>query len=179
MSFVRPEARAALFRVRELIVAGGLGLIGLYWGLTAFGVLFWLGWLILAASVVMFFTFLQRVWFGGREDGPGYVEVIEGQITYYSALSGGTVAVRELRQLVYDARESEHQWVLRQPQLPDLQIPVSSKGAPELFDAFSALPGLTAERLLAAQRCAKGNALVIWQRERNLAIDSARSKDHS
>ena len=178
MSFVRPEVRATLFRVRELIVAGLLGLIGLYWGLTAFGVLFWLGWLILAAAVLLFFTFLQRVWFGGREDGPGYVEVIEGQITYYSSETGGAVAVRELTQLTYDARGREPHWVLRQPQFPDLSIPASSKGAPELFDAFAALPGLTAERLLQAQRRAKGNALVIWQRESNLAIDSARVKDH-
>ena len=179
MSFVRPEARAALFRIRELIVAGLLGLVGLYWGLTAFGVLFWLGWVVLAVAVLLFFTFLQRVWFAGREDGPGYVEVIEGQITYYSTETGGAVAVRELTQLLYDTRASEPKWVLRQPQLPDLSIPASAKGAPELFDAFAALPGLTAERLLQAQRRSKSNALVIWQRENNLAIDSARAKDHS
>ena len=177
MSFVRPEARAAVWRVRELLVAGALGGLGLYWALTAFGVLSWLGWFIFAVSAVLFFSFLQRVWFGGHEDGPGYVEVIEGQITYYAAHTGGAVAVRELTQLMYETDGEEPAWVLRQPQLPDLYIPASARGASELFDAFAALPGLSAERLLQALRAPKGNALVIWQREAHLAIDTRRASE--
>lgn len=180
--FIRPEARKVLFRLRELLAAGALAALGLYWALTSYGVLAWLGWIILAAAALVFVAFLQRVWFGAGDGGLGHVEVLEGQISYFAPEGGGFVAIRELSEVLYDPRGKAH-WVLHQPQMPELRIPTAASGAEELFDAFTSLEGLSAERLLTAQRRAKDQAtdqaVVIWQREAKLAIDSAPTKLHS
>jgi hypothetical protein len=62
MSFVRPEARAALWRLREVLAAGALGALGLYW-LTSRGLVAGLGAVCLLAAVALAVVGVQRARF--------------------------------------------------------------------------------------------------------------------
>lgn len=179
MSFIRPEARRILARYRALMVALAGVALGLYWGLTGFGFLAILGWIMMLGTGLLSLSFAQRALFGGAGEGPGVVEVDEGQIAYFGPETGGAVAVRELSRLTYDARQEPARWRLFQAGLGELSIPADAKGADALFDAFAALPGLSPERLLRAQRGAEGQARVIWRKDAALAIDTPPAKLHS
>lgn len=164
MSFVRPEARAALWRVRELLIALGMGCLGLFWGTQSGGLLGWLGWAILALGVVFAVMGAQRLRFRLGIGGPGVVQIDEGQISYFGPLSGGAIALSELSRIVLDPTSKPRHWVLSMPGQPDLHIPVTAEGADALFDAFSALPGLRMERMLSEMHKPDTHQVVIWER---------------
>jgi apolipoprotein N-acyltransferase len=63
MSFLRPEARAALWRWREVLVGVGLMAIGLWWALTTIGLLHWLGYVLLVLAAAILAAGLQRARF--------------------------------------------------------------------------------------------------------------------
>ena len=179
MSFIRPEAAKFLSKYKEVLLAGAVFGLGAYWAIFSFGLLPWLGYIVMGVSGLLLFSFLQRAWFARGDGGRGFVEVDEGQISYFAPDSGGMIAVLELSELSYDARPSPPVWTLSQAGLPDLVIPVNAKGAAQLFDAFAALPGLSADRLLTAQRGAKDHARVIWRKDALLRIDTPRPRLHS
>ncbi|KZZ00350.1 hypothetical protein A3747_05445, partial [Sulfitobacter sp. HI0076] len=108
---------------------------------------------------------VQRARFRGEGDGAGAVQVVEGQITYFGPLTGGTVALRELQRLSLDRQMFPAHWRLepRDDKAP-LLIPVNAAGSEALFDAFAALPGLRTERMLFELRKTRHDAVVIWER---------------
>ena len=55
-------------------------------------------------------------------------------------------------------------WLISQPGQPDLAIPLSARGADDLFDAFATLPGIRTERMLALMRRPGDHPVVIWQK---------------
>lgn len=164
MSFIRPEARAALWRAREALIGGAIALLGLSWAVGPGGLLGWLGWGLLIAGVALLVIGLQRLRFRMGAGGPGVVQVDEGQISYFGPLDGGAVAVAELDRLVLDHTASPAHWGLEMPGQPRLHIPVNAEGADALFDAFSALPGLKTERMLSELRRPGAHQVVIWER---------------
>lgn len=164
MSFIRPEARAALWRWRECLFGSGAALVGVYWILGPGRLLGWVGGAILVLGLALVVIGLQRARFRARGDGTGVVQVDEGQITYFGPLSGGTIAARELDRLVLDPTSSPAHWVLGQPGQPPLHIPVDAAGADALFDIFAALPGLRTERMLAQLQGQGLHPVVIWEK---------------
>lgn len=164
MSFFRPEARAALWRWREVLTGVALAGIGLWWVLTTIGLLHWLGYLAMALAAAILVMGLQRARFRGRSGGPGLVTVDEGQVAYFGPLTGGIVAIRDLSALLLDPCARPAHWVLSTPDQPDLHIPVNAEGAEALFDAFATLPGLRTEHMLAQMRRLPAHPTVIWQR---------------
>lgn len=164
MSFVRPEARAAVWRARELLSGAGLAILGLYWVLGPKGLLGWIGWALIAAGAALAIVGLRRMRFGQAGLGPGLVQVDEGQIVYFGPLTGGAVAASELERLIYDPTARPPHWVLEQPGNPPLHIPVNADGAEALFDAFGALPGMRTGRLLSALNGPAPMPVVIWER---------------
>ena len=179
MSFIRPEVEKLLIKYKAVLLAGAVFALGGYWAVFSYGLLPWLGYIVMGASGLLLFSFLQRAWFARGEGGRGFVEVDEGQISYFAPDSGGMIAVRELSELSYDGRPNPPVWTLRQAGLPDLVIPVNATGAAGLFDAFAALPGLSADRLLTAQRGAKDHVRIIWRKDALLRIDTPRPRLHS
>lgn len=179
MSFVRPEAASLLKRYQGLIAALGVVALGAYWAMFAYAGLALVGWAFIVAGVVLAVSFGQRALFGGRGDGAGVVEAIEGQITYYSAAGGGVVAIRELTAVSYDDGVAPPVWRLLQEGGHELVIPQDARDTEALFDALTTLPGLSAEKLLAAQRGVGGHARVIWHRDMQPAIDTAALRLHS
>jgi hypothetical protein len=164
MISIRPEARAALWRWRETLIAGGLGLLALRW-LALPGLLFWLGCVTGVLALVLAVVGVQRARFRIGSGGPGVVQITEGQITYLGPLTGGAVALSELERIVLDPTARPAHWVLVQPGQPDLAIPVTAEGADALFDAFSALPGLNSQRMVTRLRDPGPHSVVIWERQ--------------
>lgn len=164
MSFIRPEARTAIWRWRELFVGGGVFALGLYWIIGPGLLLGWVGWALVLAGVALCVIGFQRARFRAGSGGPGVVQVDEGQITYYGPLNGGAVATADLERLALDPTADPAHWVLDQPGQAALFIPVNAEGADALFDVFSALPGLKTERMLAELHGGSVHPVVIWER---------------
>lgn len=164
MSFIRPEARATLWRWREVLAGSVMAAIGALWAMSSFGVLFWLACGLAGLGGILVVLGVQRTRFRGAGGGAGVVQVDERQVTYYGPLSGGAVALSELGVLSLDGRATPAHWQLVPEGGGTLQIPVDAEGADALFDAFSTLPGLRTARLLGALDKPRGVHTVIWRR---------------
>ncbi|WP_204115660.1 hypothetical protein [Shimia biformata] len=164
MSFIRPEARAALWRWREVLAALPVMALGAMW-LSGFGLLQIVGGVVLLAGVVLAFIGWQRARFRSDQAGPGVVQVDEGRVTYFGPLNGGAVDLREVTLVSLDPTSRPKAWLIRQPQQPDLQIPVNATGAEALFDAFATLPGLRTEFMLTQLNGGADHPVVIWQKD--------------
>ncbi|RLK02786.1 hypothetical protein [Ruegeria conchae] len=164
MSFIRPEAKLAMWRWREVLVAGFVLLLGLSWINGPGGLLGWLGWILVVVSIALAVIGLQRARFRTGAGGPGVVTIDEGQITYLGPLDGGIVAAREIERLALDPTARPALWVLDQPGQPTLHIPVNAEGAEALFDVFSNLPGLKTEQMLSELNGGSAHPVVIWER---------------
>ena len=165
MSFISDTTRDQLWRWREVLAGAGLLVLGL-WLVAGPGYLLAVpGYAALAGGAALIWLGVQRARFRGRGDGAGAVQVVEGQITYFGPLTGGTVALRELERLSLDRQMFPAHWRLepRDDSAP-LLIPVNAAGSEALFDAFAALPGLRTERMLFELRKTRRDAVVIWER---------------
>ncbi|WP_420012560.1 hypothetical protein [Tateyamaria sp.] len=171
MSFIRPEATAAMWRWREVLVGIALAVLALWWLAGPQGLLGWVAPVLLVGARALIMVGLQRGRFRGAGGGLGAVIVDEGQITYFGPLTGGAVALRELARLSLDGAQRPAHWHLEQADGPPLMIPVDAEGADALFDAFAALPGLRTERMLAQMRDTPETAVVIWERPRPTLVD--------
>ncbi|MEM7731190.1 MAG: hypothetical protein AAF280_00210 [Pseudomonadota bacterium] len=170
MSFIRPEARAALWRWREALVGASGFAFGLWWFFSGGSLTRWVGVAVALASLALLMAGVQRGRFRVRAGGLGVVRADEGQVAYFGPLTGGVVALSEMSQLRYDATGRPEHWVLAQPGQPDLFIPVNAEGADALFDIFVRLPGLKTERLLSVMRKTAQTQTVLWQRDRGAAL---------
>ncbi|MBI6628560.1 hypothetical protein [Pontibaca salina] len=164
MSLIRPAAREALWRWREGLAGVGVLVLGASWALGPRGLLGWAGWALVIIGAVLIVVGIQRARFRAGGGGPGVVQVVEGQITYFGPLSGGAVATRALERLTLDPTAKPAHWVLDQPGQPTLYIPVNAEGSDALFDVFSSLPGLRTERMLSELRGGAKHPVVIWER---------------
>ncbi len=162
--FFRPEAKAALWRWREVLVGVGLALFGLWWIVGPGFLLALPGWALLLGGVALGLVGFQRARFRGAGDGPGAVQVDEGQIAYFGPLTGGVVSLAALERLSLDATAIPAHWRLDAPDQAAVMIPVNAAGSDALFDAFSKLPGLRTERMLSELRSRRSHAVVIWER---------------
>jgi len=166
-SFMRPEAQAALHRWRDVLIAVLFACIGLYWAFTAFGILRWIGWLLVVAAALFAWSGLQRLWFSRGKGGVGVVTVKEGQITYLGPFEGGVAAITELSEIILDYSQDPPCWVLKQLGLQDVHIPLNAEGTDALFDVFASLPNMQTSPMLAALQKNDGHPIVIWQRRKH------------
>ncbi|MCP4818871.1 MAG: hypothetical protein GY883_06770 [Shimia sp.] len=164
MSFIRPEARAAIAKWREVLIGLGVLCLGLWWA-SGGGLLRWIGFAVLIAGAALIVSGIQRARFRRGTGGPGVVQVDEGEVAYFGPLNGGSVAVRALSRLVLDGRSSPAVWALYQPGRQPLHIPVTAEGGEALFDAFSSLPGLKTEQMLAKLTDPKPEPVLIWAKD--------------
>lgn len=165
MSFVRPEARAAIWRWREVLIGALSACLALGWAFGSFGLVQGIALILLLVSLLLIFAGIQRARFRGRGGGQGVVQVIEGQVSYFGPLTGGAIAMSELAALSLDGSAKPSHWLLVPEQGEALQIPVSAEGADALFDAFTGLPGLKTEHLLRIKQTQAARISVIWRRD--------------
>ena len=164
MSFIRPEAAAEIRRWRGPMAAGAILALGLWWGLTSFGLMKWVGWALAAGGAAILWASVQRARFHGGAGGLGVVEVDERQIAYLAPVGGGFLSLDGL---------SEVAIVPDMAGLPvwrftgggeRLSVPASAAGTEALFDALTALPGADMEAAIRASRGRPAEKVVIWRR---------------
>ena len=166
---IRADALTSLTRWRGVLIAVGVTGLGLWWALRSYGLLEWMGYVLVLAGLALLWTALQRLRFDAGTGGPGIVQIDEGQIAYFGPLTGGLVARSNLQSLCIDPTGKPAHWVLGQTGGPDLHIPITATGAEALFDYFSALPGMRLERLLQATRGGFEARTQLWSRTAELA----------
>jgi len=93
---IRAEARAALWRTRELIAAMGVAALGLWFVVLGGFLLLPIGVLAVALAVGWGVIALRRLRFAQTGLAPGVVEVLEGQVSYYGPAFGGAVSLSEV-----------------------------------------------------------------------------------
>jgi hypothetical protein len=168
VSFVRPEAAAALARWREPALWAAALALGL--------VLIWRGYarlepLALAAGTAFAaggFALLRgalaRMRLAAAGPEPGVVTIDEGRIGIWGPAGGGFVDLASLSAVAVRGRPgaAERAWVLRTEDGGALVVPFGALGADRLPDTLAALPGLDLEA--AAER--EG---LVWRAPRAVA----------
>lgn len=118
----------------------------------------------LIAGALLYLALIRlRLRSGG--DAAGIVEVRERNIVYFSPHLGGDVTLEALNKIVISPSKSgSYNWVLYAPEQRPLIIPFAAQGADRLLYAFSALPGLSLERLNKALKADRNVMHIVWQR---------------
>ena len=164
MSFLRPEAVAAIRRWQGTIAAGAVMALGLWWGLTSLGLIKWSGWALALGGAAMTWAAVQRARFHGGTGGLGVVEVDERQVIYLAPVGGGFISLDALTEVaIAPDRAGLPVWRLRAG-MELLTIPTSATGTEALFDALTALPGADAVAAIRASRGRPDAKVVIWSR---------------
>lgn len=163
-SFLRPQARATLWRWREVLAGGLIGTLGLWWALGSFGPVRWIAGLVMLAGVLIAVVALQRLRFSNGGGGAGLVQVDERRLAYFGPLTGGVIDLGDLTRVDLDPTGKPAHWVLRDQSGQMIHIPVNAEGAEALFDVFAALPGIRTERMLDLLTNSPKEQVLIWQR---------------
>lgn len=165
MTLIRPDAAAGLKRWAEPLAALALIGWGLWWGVTSFGVIRWLGFVLITVGGALLVLGIRRARFWRGAGGLGHVEVDEGSITYFAPEGGGTLAIDALTGIALVQRgHGPRAWELTAPAVPPVWIPLDASGAQALFDVFANLPGLEMQALLRHLNTAQQGDVVIWHR---------------
>lgn len=166
MTLIRPEVAAGLRRWREVLAAGLALAFGL-WVLGRGGWLFGVLGLVIAVFALGFgIAAWQRLRFVPPGEGPGVVEVDEGQVAWFGPGGGGFISLAELTALGLLRVQGLRCWQLRQSDGQTLLIPVAAEGAERLYDALTALPGIEGALLLNAL-AAEEDSPFLWRRDRD------------
>jgi hypothetical protein len=163
--FFRPEAKALIWRFRD--VWGALSVLGLgiWWAITGLGFVQWLGFAIAALGAMLLVAGVQRGRFRQGSDGPGIVQITERRLAYFGPLDGGVMDINDLSRLSFDPTgHPAPYWILTGPEEGDIAIPTTATGAEALFDAFSSLPGIQTEKMLGVLSDPPEHRVVIWSR---------------
>lgn len=164
MQIIRPDVSEAIWRFRDAIIGIAVSLLGLYWAINGIGFMKIVGTSLAVAGALLVFAGIQRGRFRAGSGGSGVVHVVEGQVTYYGPIEGGSVVVADLDRVELDPTvEPEGEWILYDPSTVPLRIPTNAEGAETLFDVFSNLEGLQTERMLATLNGKLKKQIVIWQ----------------
>ena len=164
MSLIRPNAMKELSRWAEPLTAFAIIALGLWWALTTFGVLMWLGWVLLIAGGAFLVLGIRRARFWRGTGGLGHVDVDEGTITYFSPDGGIVLPIDDLTRITLISNGNSQCWRLFARGFHPLSIPVDASGAQALYDVFASLPGIRMESLLGALQKPGENDVVIWSR---------------
>lgn len=161
---IRPELAQWLVPRRELFAAILLALLGAWIASRGGWFLFALGAAVFATGAGWGIGSWRRLAFRREIAAPGMVEIDEGAIRYFAARAlGGTVPLRELAEIRLLRLNGHDHWRLKTRDGQALLIPVEAKGADQLADAFTALPGLDLGRVSAALAQKDGPSLrVVW-----------------
>lgn len=162
MRFLRPEATAALWRWREVIAGVAVIAFGLWWAFAMHSPVRWLFVPLLMVGAGVTWTGIQRVRFRRGGGGAGVVQIVERRLAYWGPLTGGMVDMDDLARLAFDPGHVPAHWVLTPRGGAPLLIPVDAEGADALFDLFTALPGLKAERMLDLLANPPDLPVVLW-----------------
>jgi hypothetical protein len=163
MTLLRADARATLWRWREIIAGLAVAGLGVWWAMVTFSPVRWLAIPILGLGVAMLWTGAQRLRFRQGGGGAGIVQIVERRLAYWGPLTGGMLDMDDLARLTLDPTGRPAHWVLVPHRGDTLHIPVDAEGADALFDLFAALPGIRTERMLDILAHPPDRAEVLWE----------------
>jgi hypothetical protein len=163
MTFRRSGARGALRRWREVAAGAALACLGLWWANAMHSPVRWVALPILVTGAAILWTGLQRLRFARGGGGAGVVQIVERRLAYWGPLTGGAVDIDDLDRLAFDPGHKPAHWVLTPSKGDVLFIPIDAEGADGLFDLFTALPGLRAERMLDLLAHPPDRPVTLWQ----------------
>lgn len=147
---IRDGARAALWRAREVMLGLGLLAVGLWLMRLGGYLLLPVGAALGLGGLALGLLGLRRMRFAASGGAPGIVTVDEAQISYMGPQLGGFVSLPDLIEIRLVTMRGRRMWRLKQADGQALLVPLDATGAEALFDAFSALPGLSSGDLVAA-----------------------------
>lgn len=166
---IRPEALSHLRNWRDTLIGLALLAAGVWLTARPGYILPGLGAILAIAGLALTVIGTRRARFLARGDGPGVVQVIEGQIGYFGPHAGGIVAIDEITRLWLSADGST--WRIRDADGRHLSIPRAARGAEQLFDAFAALEGIDIAQVLRHIEAAPSlTDQLIWQREARMLL---------
>lgn len=171
MSFIRPEASAALRRYGEPVLYAAVAGFGLVQGISLILRGAWTGWLLTVIGALAALGLVgaaERAYLAwrNRDAGPGTVTIREGQIAYFGPLGGGILALDALTAI--DIRIGARRdliWVLSDELGQIVEIPGGADGAVALLDRLSTLAGFDHGNVMAASRAQRPTRLPIWRRQ--------------
>jgi len=167
--FMRPEARAALWRWREVLYAGAIAAFGLWWAIGGLGIVKWIGLIFIALAVILGIAGIQRGRFRQSGTGPGVVQVAERRLAYFGPLSGGAMDIADLTKLELDpTSQPSPSWILTGIGGQYLGIPINAEGAEALFDLFGSLEGIETEAMLEVLSRKPERKVEVWAKTRPL-----------
>jgi hypothetical protein len=172
VSFVRPEAAAALRRFGEPAAYAAVAALCLWKGLALLTGGAWVGLAVLALGALAAFAVLgtaERALVARRSApaGPGIVSVQEGRISYLGPRGGGSVAVDALVRVDILAAGDpigEARWELTDEAGQRLAIPASAANAGALLDVLGGLPGFNNMAVVLAMGSEAPGRSVVWRR---------------
>ncbi len=168
-NFLRPEVRAFLERWREVLLAGIVFLLGVWWALTGVGINVWLGYIFCLIGIGWGVAAVQRARFAQDGDGPGVVQIRERRLAYFGPLDGGIMDVADLSRLEIDpTSHPDPSWVLTSIEGQVLAIPINAKGAEGLFDVFASLPDIKTNTVLDVLSRTPDARVTVWSRVKPL-----------
>ncbi len=169
MSLVRPAARAAIWRWREVFVGAFVAALGVNWALGGIGLMRWIGWPVLVIGCALLITGLQRARVRPRSGGAGVVELDEAQLTYFLPEGGVVVPLSLVTRIEIEAlgdeAHGEMRWIFTDRDGQEARIPASAVGAERLMDALAQFPGAHFQKVIAASAARKPENFVIWQEQ--------------
>ena len=169
LNFLRPEARAAIWKWRDVIGAIAVIAVGAWWLLTFFSPVQWVGYAIIGLGVIWALGAVQRIRFNQDGEGPGVVKIVERRLAYFGPLTGGVIDMDDALKLELEpaAYPAPH-WVLTSQTGDILEIPVNAEGAEGLFDLFASLPDIDTGKMLQHLENSPDQRVVIWSMARPL-----------
>lgn len=170
LGVIRPEALGTLARWREPGFGAALGALGIWVSVQGGPILAALGLLLGAVGLGLVVTGLRRLRFAQKVASPGIVELVEGELRYFSPDFGGSISLADLAELRLITLRERRMWRFKQVDGQVLLVPVDAAGAEALYDGFTSLPGMDMATALAALAPAPASAtppdiVLIWQRK--------------
>lgn len=159
---IRPEAQAFLTKWQGVAGALAVALAGLWLATRGGWLLAAVGTALGAFGLALALDAWRRARFHTQDDGPGAVEVIEGQVAFFGPETGGFLALSDLQSVGLLRQNGQRVWMLRQSDGHSLAVPVDARGAEALYSALTALPGIDGGTLLAALDQPQDRP-VVWQ----------------
>jgi hypothetical protein len=170
VSLIRPDARAALWRWREVLAGALVTALGANWAFASYGLLGWVGWPVLALGLALLVAGLQRARVRPRSGGAGLVELDERQLSYFLPEGGVIVALSLVTRIEIETTGRREEgddltWIFTDSAGQRARIPASAAGAERLLDALAQFPGAHYQKVIAASAADKAQIFVIWQRD--------------
>lgn len=167
--FFRPEVRAFFWRWREVLLAGAVLFLGLWWAFGGVGITVWLGYIVIVIGAAWAWAAVQRARFAQDGDGPGVVQIRERRLAYFGPLDGGVMDVEDLMMLELDpASYPDPSWILTGMGQQRIAIPINAANAEGLFDVFAALPGIRTGAVLDVLSRTPDARVIVWSRSKPL-----------